>query len=251
MTLDIGAARVNGPWRIADLALDQGIILGSAGTDGDVGLAFRQVEDPIADHEFHAQTRVACVERIDQPRLHQTTCEALLGGHTECAGEAHVAGGQIAREGHHGRLDAVGRGRQCLSQFRQFVAGEMARQQFTTEAPLKLGDTPLHRRLIDPKRLRRRQQTTGAGEREEVSQVVPGEHRLTLQFRGRLPQCRGSRRSVGQAYFARARSHGGLDAGGSQAPAQGRLVSVGGRAAGRRALERSQGPGAPRGGGGF
>src|SRR5271154_2392472 len=95
MTLDTGAARVNRPWRIPNLALDQGIILGSARADGDVDLALRQVEDPVADHEFDAQTRVACLERIDQLRLHQTTCKALLGRHTECAGEAHIAGGQI------------------------------------------------------------------------------------------------------------------------------------------------------------
>ena len=51
---EIPSTGVNGPERIADLAAHEFAIPGIARTQGDIGLAFHQVEETIAHHELDA-----------------------------------------------------------------------------------------------------------------------------------------------------------------------------------------------------
>jgi hypothetical protein len=115
MTFYISATRVHCPRRVRDLAADEGFILWLAGADRDVGLAFGQIEKPVADHQLNPQAGMERVKGVDEGCPLEAARQHRSAGHANGAGETFVACGEVALEGRHRCLDALGGGSQFLS----------------------------------------------------------------------------------------------------------------------------------------
>ena len=67
MALDIGAAGIDRPDRVRDLAAEQ-LVISVAGAERHIGLALRQIEVAIAGDELDAKRRMFGVEAVDERR---------------------------------------------------------------------------------------------------------------------------------------------------------------------------------------
>jgi hypothetical protein len=104
----------------------------------DVGLAFGQIEEPVADHQFDPQAGMERVKRVDERYPPEAICQDRSAGYANGAGETLVGRREMALERRHRRFDALGRGPQFLSKLGQSVAREVALDQPAAEALLPM-----------------------------------------------------------------------------------------------------------------
>ena len=196
MALDIGAAGIDRPNRVGDLAAHQ-FVVGVARTERHIRFALRQIEVAIAGHELDAKPRMTDMEAIDQRRFRHAVDDGFRARYPDHAGE--FARGildpkfEIADRG----LDALGVRQQRLAKFGETIAGRMTHHQLPP-------DPTLHRRLAEPKRLPGRNGAVMPRDSEKISQIVPIEHWGIMHFCGRGPQCCGSRNCRSLARLVRA-----------------------------------------------
>lgn len=84
------------------------------------------------------------MEHVYQRRFRQAPRKTGQGRHANCADKASIAGGDIARKRRHRLLDTFDRRLQGFPQFREPVAGEVARHQLLAEPFFEFGNAALY-----------------------------------------------------------------------------------------------------------
>ena len=124
-------------------------------------------------------------------RSRQAVSDGRGTGQAYCAGEVLAAGCQTPFQRRHRVFDPLGIRLQLLCELGEPVAPDAALDKPAPEAPFKLNEATVHSGLVHAERLRRRQRAAVAGEREEVFEVVPVEHALSMQLCGAIRQSCG------------------------------------------------------------
>ena len=181
--LDVLAAGVHGPDRIADLAPDQRVVVGVARAQRHVRVALGQVEVLVAHHELDTQSGVAGVEALDQRRLRDAVDDRLGAGDTDHAHRLAPRRFDLLLQRQHRAADLFGLRQQRLAELGQPIAAGVALDQRLADAPFELGQPALHGRLVDLQRAAGRDGAAVARDGEKHLEIVPIEHR------GRCARC--------------------------------------------------------------
>jgi hypothetical protein len=171
---DIGAAGVDRPRRVGELAADERAVLAFPGAQRNVGFALRQVEILVGDEEIDAQGRIARVKHVEHP-WNETVGHSFGTGQPHRARWRGVGRGDLAVEAGDRRFDGFRVRPHLLAKAGQPVTDRQALDQFAADRFFKRGEPPLHRRLVDAEILRGSDGRAGACDGEEITQVVPVE----------------------------------------------------------------------------
>jgi hypothetical protein len=86
----VGAARIDRPRRIRDLASREILIIRLAEPDCNIGLALGEIEKPVADDEFDTQARIPLVKFVDERCSLEAVREDRSAGHPNRPSEVLV-----------------------------------------------------------------------------------------------------------------------------------------------------------------
>jgi len=157
-------------------------------------------------NEVDAQLGVLFAERLDH-RGEQTRRHPLRTGHLQRSRQflplRHQLPLELPLERLDGSLDIDGVWEQRFAEFGESVAGRVMLDKLAADAFLERGEAPLHRRLADAKRFRRRKRAAFARDRQQVAQVVPVKHRLVQHFCWAVEQSCGCRTHPPECYAPR------------------------------------------------
>jgi hypothetical protein len=167
MPSDIGAAGVERPWRVGQLAADEDAVPAFTGPESDVGLALGEVEIVVRDQQIDAHRRIARVKHVEQPR-NETVCHPFRAGQAHRAARRGVGRGDLAVEAGDRGFHGFGMWPQLFAEAGQPVADRQAFDQLAADGLFQCGEPALHRGLVDAQVLGRRNRRTGACDGEEI-----------------------------------------------------------------------------------
>ena len=117
--------RIDGEGKAGDPTADQGVGRSVGRAQGDVGLAFGQVEELVVQNDAQHDAWIRGLER-GQGRAEQTGREIVRGGHVQRAAQAQVAAGHPALHGVDLGVDPFRRGAHLVSGQGQGITLPMA-----------------------------------------------------------------------------------------------------------------------------
>ena len=176
MLCHIIAAGIDRPKAVGDLAAHQHTVVGVPGPQGDIRLAFGQIDVFVAQDKFNLQARIGKVKTVKQTRGVQPERNRFRAGYPDNASHHPALMAHGLLEGIDGYGHGPGLRQDSCPQISQLIARRQAFHQTMAQPGLKLGQSALHGGLVHPKGPGRSKHAARIGHGKQKAQVVPVEH---------------------------------------------------------------------------